>query len=430
VAEHAGPSGPHASERQGASHARAAGPGAPASARVGGSGGAKPPGLNWFDAWTRDIARDVTAEDLQRLFTHDTRDAYRFFSRGLDEEAVARHPWWQRVPLRVRQLFIAFTLKLSPARRSLYLISLVVALIGILKLYRQWGRIDVPFGTPFFHVTVFAPQWADGTLALLVAIILVNLLLLLEVAERLSLKGELEVAREIQLAMLPTGTYTAGDAEICGITRPANTVGGDFYDVLPLVDDPEGRVIVTIGDVAGKGSPAALLMALLLAVLRTLTDERLEARALMTRLNRQICRHTPGSRFITLFYGVYTPATGALTYVNAGQNPPLLRRADGAIERLGGTGIALGMFESSAYEAAETHVRPGDMLLMYSDGITEAENPAGEPFEESGLERFVAERGQDHPASLAPAILRAVEAHARDSRFTDDLTVLILHRTL
>ena len=92
---------------------------------------------------------------------------------------------------------------------------------------------------------------------------------------------------------------------------------------------PEGRVIVTIGDVAGKGSPAALLMALLLAVLRTLVDEKLEARALVARLNTQICRHSPGSRFITLFYGVYTPSTGALTYVNAGQNPPLLRRADG-----------------------------------------------------------------------------------------------------
>ena len=386
------------------------------------------PGSNWFDAWTRDIARDVTAEDLSRLFTHDTGEAYRFFSRGIDEERMAREPLWRQILLRVRQVFVAFTLKLSPARRSLYLISLVLALIGVLKLYREWGRVDVPFGTPFFHVAVFAPRWADGTLALLVSIILINLLLLLEVAERLSLKGELEVAREIQLAMLPMGTYTAGEAEVCGVTRPANTVGGDFYDVLPLVGDPEGRVIVTIGDVAGKGSPAALLMALLLAVLRTLVDERLEACALMTRLNRQICRHSPGSRFITLFYGVYTPSTGALTYVNAGQNPPLLRRANGTIERLGSTGIALGMFESSAYQAMDTHIGAGDMLVMYSDGITEAENPAGEPFEETGLERFIAEHGGEPPAVMAPAILRAVEAHARDSRFTDDLTVLILNR--
>src|SRR3954468_3974239 len=259
-----------------------------------GTGAARPSGPHWFDAWTRDIARDVTAEDLQRLFTHDTREAYRFFSRGLDEEKLARESYWRGFALRVRQVFVAFTLKLSPARRSLYLISLIVALIGVIKLYQQWGRIDVPFGTPFFHVVMFAPQWADGTFALLVSILLINLLLLLEVADRLSLKGELEVAREIQLAMLPTGTYIAGDAEICGVTRPANTVGGDFYDVLPISGDPLGRVIVTIGDVAGKGSPAALLMALLLAVLRTLVDEQLEARALMARLNVSISRHTPG----------------------------------------------------------------------------------------------------------------------------------------
>jgi phosphoserine phosphatase RsbU/P len=385
-------------------------------------------GPNWFDAWTRDIARDVTAEDLQRLFTHDTRDAYKFFSRGLDEDKLAREPWWRRQMLRVRQVFIAFTLKLSPARRSLYLISLVVALIGVMKLYRHWTTISIPFGTPFFNVAIYAPQWAEGTFALLISIILINLLLLLEVADRLSLKGELEVAREIQLAMLPTGTYSAADAEICGVTRPANTVGGDFYDVLPLRDDPEGRVIITIGDVAGKGSPAALLMALLLAVLRTLVDEKLEARALVARLNTQICRHSPSSRFITLFYGVYTPATGALTYVNAGQNPPLLRRADGSIERLGGTGIALGMFEGSTYGAVDTTVGAGDLLVLYSDGITEAENPAGQPFEEAGLERFLAARGGESPAALAPAILGAIEAHARDSRFTDDLTVLILKR--
>ena len=96
------------------------------------------------------------------------------------------------------------------------------------------------------------PVWADGTFALIVSLLLLNFLVLLEVADRLSLKGELEVAREIQLAMLPSGTYRDADIEICGVTQPANTVGGDFYDVLPLAD---GRVIVTLGDVAGKGSP-------------------------------------------------------------------------------------------------------------------------------------------------------------------------------
>jgi len=383
-------------------------------------------GPHWFDAWTRDLARDVSAEDLARLFTRDTWEAYRFFTRGLDEDRLAAEPWWRRQLLRIRQVFVAFTLKLSPARRALYVLSLIVALVGVINLYEGWRTITVPFGTPFFTIALWAPHWASGTFALLISIVLINLLVLLEVADRLSLKGELEVAREIQLAMLPTGTYEAGDAQICGVTRPANTVGGDFYDILPLQD---GRVLVTIGDVAGKGSPAALLMALLLAVLRTLVDEELDPRALVARLNTQICRHSPSSRFITLFYAVYTPGCGALTYVNAGQNPPLLRRANGSLERLEGTGVALGMFEGSTYDSLDTHVDHGDVLVLYSDGITEAENPAGLPFEESGLEQLVASRGSDAPAELAPAILHAVEAHARDSRFADDLTVLILKRS-
>ena len=122
-------------------------------------------------------------------------------------------------------------------------------------------------------------------------------------------------------------------------------------------------------------------MALLLAVLRTLVDEELEACALVARLNRQICRHSPASRFITLFYAMYAPGTGALTYVNAGQNPPLLRRADGSIERLEGTGIALGMFEQSTYTTGRVMLQPDDVVAVYSDGITEAENPQGRPFD-------------------------------------------------
>jgi sigma-B regulation protein RsbU (phosphoserine phosphatase) len=374
-----------------------------------------------FDTYTRDLSR----EDVQRLFTHDTPDAYRFFTRGLDADQFAGLPPWKRLPLRIRQIFMAFTLKLPAARRALYIVALFVALLGVIRLFRGFGAIAIPFGVPFIQIAVLTPIWADGTFALLLSLFLVNLLVLLEVADRLSLKGELEVAREIQLAMLPSGTYRDADIEICGVTRPANTVGGDFYDVLPLRD---GRVIVTLGDVAGKGSPAALLMALLLAVLRTLVDEELEAPALAGRLNVQICRHSPSSRFITLFYGVYTPATGALTYVNAGQTPPLIRRLDGRYERLGSTGVALGMFEGSVFGAVETKLQPGETVVLYSDGITEAEDPAGQPFEEAGLEMVVERHALAQPSEIGTRILKAVAEHAKDSRFTDDLTVLVLKR--
>jgi len=374
-----------------------------------------------FDTYTRDLSRD----DLQRLFTDDTRDAYRFFTRGHRDDKYAGMPLWKSAPLRLREFFIAFTLRLSPARRALYVGALIIALTGVIRLFRGFASIDFPFGVPFIQVGVLMPVWADGTLALLVSLFLVNLLILLEVADRLSLKGELEVAREIQLAMLPKGTYRAGDLEICGVTRPANTVGGDFYDVLPLRD---GRIMIALGDVAGKGSPAALLMALLLAVLRTLVDEELDAPALVERLNVQISRHSPSSRFITLFYAVYSPASTAKTYVNAGQNQPMIRRRDGRYERLGSTGVALGMFEHSKFASVDTMLAPGETLVMYSDGITEAEDPAGRPFEESGLELVVERYAEQGPAEIGIQVLKAVEAHAKASRFIDDLTILLLMR--
>ena len=375
-----------------------------------------------FDTYTHDISR----ADFERLFTHDTIDAYQFFTRGKDDDRYAGLPLWRRALLRLREFFVAFTLRLSPARRALYIGSLAIALVGMVRLFRGFGSVEIPFGLPFVQVAILTPVWAEGTLALIVSLLLVHFIVLLEVADRLSLKGELEVAREIQLAMLPAGTFRAADIQICGMTRPANTVGGDFYDVLPLAD---GRIIIALGDVAGKGSPAALLMALLLAVLRTLVDEELDAPALVARLNIQICRHSPGSRFITLFYAVYSPATGALTYVNAGQNPPLLRRLDGRYERLTGTGVALGMFEHSTFGAVDTTLGPGDMLVLYSDGITEAENPDGQPFEESGLELVVERFAAAEPADIGARVLKAVEEHARASRFADDLTILLLKRS-
>ncbi len=376
--------------------------------------------------WLHTYTRDLSGEDLHRLFTDDTRDAYDFFARGLDREELAGLPWWKRAAMRFRQVFIAFTLKLPAARRAVYVAALLIALLGIIRLFEGFAPVSVPLGIPFFRVAVVMPVWADGTFALIVSLVLVNLLVLLEVAERLSLKGELEVAREIQLALLPTGTYTSGDVEISGFTKPANTVGGDFYDVLPQAD---GRVVVTLGDVAGKGSPAALLMALLLAAMRTLVEERLAPPQLVARLNIQICRHSPASRFITLVYALYDPASGRLTYVNAGQNPPLIRRRDGRFERLHGTGIALGLFEHSEYGAAEIVLEAGELLVFYSDGITEAEDPSGQPLEESGLE-LVLERVADRsPSAIASEVLAAVHQHARRPKFTDDLTILVMKRS-
>lgn len=375
--------------------------------------------------------KDFTKEDLGRLFTYETPEAYRFFARGINTAELEGLPRHKRALKYLQGFFMAFTMRLSPARRVIYGVSLATCVIGLLQLFDGLGILSLrmPFPLHFISVGVPGPVFAEGTVWLLVGFLLMNLLVLLEVADRLSLKRDLEVAREIQQAMLPDGMWSAEGVEAFGLTRPANTVGGDFYDILPR---PDGTVIVALGDVAGKASPAALLMALLLAMMRTLVDEGLGLAALVKRLNLQIAKHAPASRFITLFVASYDPRTGHLQFVNAGQTPPLLRRQSGAIERLSTGGIALGMFEGATYDSGHATLQPGDALVMYSDGITEAEDPAGIAFDEAGLERTLALYPGTFPeataASVGQAIFDAVERHRRDSRLGDDLSVLVLSR--
>ena len=365
---------------------------------------------SFFEAYTQGL----TTLELERLFTRDAPDAYRFFSRGIDFSQLKQLPWHRRSFAHARLFFLAFTMKLTPARRAIYGVALVCVLVGLVELFRELHLLLVPH-----------PVFAPGTLWLLTGFLLTNLLVLLELADRLTLKNDLEIAREIQLAMLPRGAFLAPGVEAFGITRPANTVGGDFYDIIQL---PDGRVLVALGDVAGKGSPAALLMALLLAMMRTLVDEGLEGAALAERLNAQIAKHAPRSRFVTLFVAVLHPATGELVYVNAGQNPPLLRRTDGSYERLREGGIALGMFDKSTYTSGTTYLHAGELVIMYSDGITEAEDAMGQAFDEAGLQAVVDSGGWASAKELAWATFAAVEQHAHERRLLDDLTILAVRR--
>jgi sigma-B regulation protein RsbU (phosphoserine phosphatase) len=373
-----------------------------------------------------EYTRDLTSADVQRLLTRDTAEAYRYFTRHADTRGIDARAWYRRWPAQLRLVFVGFAMRLSPARRALYGVSIVSFLAGIFMLFRGVEAVRLLLFP--FTVTLPLPTWVDGTLWLALAFIGVNLLILMEVADRLSLKGDLEIARDIQLAMLPGGMQQAGDATVCGVTRPANTVGGDFYDVIPLAD---GRIVLAIGDVAGKGSPAALLMALLLAMLRTLVDEGLSGGRLIERLNVQVAKHSPASRFITFFYGLYDPATGRMQFVNAGHLPPIIRRASGAFERVTGetgSGLALGMFDEARYDTNEVTIGPGELLVLYTDGITEAENAAGRAFDETGLEAVLATSPSSDPLQIGRAMVEAVEHYAADARLADDLTALILQR--
>jgi len=377
-----------------------------------------------FREFVSGYTRDLKAEDLGRLFTRDTREAYEFFARTIDPKQLEGLSWHRRLIVQLRLFFTAFTMKLSPARRVVYAASLIFAAIGFFNLMQLRPALQAQVG----RVNVIMPGLGlpEGVGSFVIAFLLVNLIVLLEVADRLSLKNDLEIAREIQKAMLPPGRFRAPGADVAGFSRPANTVGGDFYEILPLGD---GRLVTAVGDVAGKGSPASLLMALLLAMMRTLTDERLEPADLMARLNVQVCRQSPGNRFITIFYAVLDLASGELTYVNAGHTPPLLLRSNGTIERLQSGGVALGMFDGSRFETGRVLLQPDDLLAVYSDGITEAENPKGQPFDEQGLETVLTAECRNNVAATCAAVVRAVEQHTADTRLADDLTLLLLRRS-
>ncbi len=371
--------------------------------------------------------KGLTSHEIHRLLTRDTRDAYRYFARGIDTSELERLPVHRRALARVRLFFLAFSLRLSPARRALFGLGLAAAVIGLIELFAGFELIRLPLAGPFLPVTVPLPVWTSGTIWLFLAFAATQLLVLLEVADRLSLKSDLNVAREIQLAMLPQGTYRVPGLEAHGRTRPANTVGGDFYDLQPLAD---GRLGVALGDVSGKGSPAALLMALLLAVLHTLLDEDLEPARLVERLNEHVARHAPASRFITFFFAAYEPVTGRLTYVNAGHPPALIRRRSGRYDRLRLGGVPLGLFEGSRYETGTAELEPGDLLVLVSDGVTEAERPDGEPFDETGITSLLDAHAAESPERLGDLLFDAVAHHTDDTRFADDLTVLALKRTV
>jgi sigma-B regulation protein RsbU (phosphoserine phosphatase) len=206
--------------------------------------------------------------------------------------------------------------------------------------------------------------------------------------------------------------------------RPANTVGGDYFDVIDL---GAGRIGIVVGDVAGKGMPAALLMALLQASLRTLVTAGLRGDQLIGKLNDHLFANIPSNRLVTLFYAEVDPPAGTLRYVNAGHNPPLLMRADGRSERLVATSVALGVLSDAEFTPVDTFLAPGESLFLYTDGVTEAFNPQDEEYGEARLEAFLAAR-RTVTEGLVDAVVQDVLAFSGPVRPHDDMTLMLIAR--
>jgi sigma-B regulation protein RsbU (phosphoserine phosphatase) len=249
-------------------------------------------------------------------------------------------------------------------------------------------------------------------------------LLMMELRDKLDLKGDLEIAREIQFGLVPSEPVVRDAFSICARMRPANTVGGDYYDIIELSADSVG---VVVGDVAGKGMPAALLMAMLQGSLRTLITAGFRGGLLIGKLNDYLVANIPPNSLVTLFYGELNTRSGELKYVNAGHNAPFVLRQAGS-ERLPSTGTVLGFFAGLPYEVSCTALNAGDRLLLFTDGLSEAFNPAEEEYGEARIQAFLEANRDLQDTEVIDGLIQNVLAFCRGSRPGDDMTVMSVAR--
>ena len=235
---------------------------------------------------------------------------------------------------------------------------------------------------------------------------------------------EMREAAEIQLALLPRTLPAVPGWSFAAACHPAAIVGGDTYDLLPL---PDGRIGLSIADVAGKGIPAALLASSLQAAVRSAATRGLSPAVLCDEVNRALCERIPTNRFVTFFYGVLDPATGRLQYANAGHNPPLVMRADATAEWLDVGGPVLGIEARCVWRQGEVVLRAADRLVLYTDGITEARDGSDDEFGTERLHAVVSAAGSGLGPAALDAIVRSVRSFA-GTRQDDDQTVIVVGR--
>ena len=237
---------------------------------------------------------------------------------------------------------------------------------------------------------------------------------------------ELQQAAEIQRSFLPASAPQVAGADLAGYNAPCRTVGGDYFDFFKY---PNGRVAMVLGDVSGKGMPASLMMMGLQARVQVLAEEPQNLAAVVNRLNKITCQNCPSNRFITFFICVLNPATGELAYCNAGHNPPVLVRADGSVEYLDGGGPVLGILPIANFSEYRALLAPGDVLAIYSDGVTEAMNGKDEEFGDERFAEALKANRQKCAAEIVDAVTQALTAFAAGSPAADDITLVVARRS-
>ncbi len=348
--------------------------------------------------WQR-VSEGREIDDLWSQFVADARASYGFYGREVDWEEIQKLPRWRR-PLHVaKEFFWALLLKMSPARRVLLLIAFVMLVMPVTKSQMNFEVI---------------------------AVLLLLLLLSLELADKVTMKRDLEIAREIQSWLVPSQAPEVAGADIAFATRPQNSVAGDYYDAFYPDPDNHEKLMLVVADVAGKSVPAALLMATLQASLRTVAIENAPLAELVARLNRYACAHSlDGRRFTTAVLGEYNPVTRRLTYVNAGHNAPILRRTNGDLLQLDVGGLPLGIESSVVYQTAELELQPGDALIFFTDGVVEAFNETGEEFGNERWNGAIRSLPNWRAEQTLQHLMKKVDEFVGATRQSDDITCLV-----
>jgi hypothetical protein len=366
------------------------------NARTGSS--AKEPGIG---AVLRD---DIRRGGFKKTLSQDYRDVKDFFLDDERRDRLGQMGWLKRGFFVSWWLLKALVLKLTPARRLLLLIALMMLF-----------SITVIFGED--QVTARNDTQIFGGIILL-------FILLLELKDKLIAQDELQAGRAVQQALMPESSPSVPGWDVWLFTQPANDVGGDLIDFLEV---KKGRYALALGDVAGKGLPAALFMAKLQATLRALATETANLKELATKMNYILHRDGLPTHFASLIYFELSQKSGIVRLLNAGHMPAIVMRKAGAEEMPKGA-QALGIMSKASFAEQKVTLRPGETLIAYSDGLTEARNQAGEFFGETRLMQQASRLKNRTADRIGEDILAAVAAFVGDAPAHDDLSMVIVRR--
>ena len=354
--------------------------------------------------WQR-ISEGRQLDELWSQFTADARASYGFYMK--EAEGLETQRGLRRLFGIAKTLFWSLLMKLTPARRVLLLVAFAMLVMSGIKFHSEKNvALDMNFEV--------------------MAALLFLLLLSLELADKVTMKRDLEIAREIQSWLVPSEPPKVAGADIAFATRPQNSVAGDYYDAFYPNPAALDRLMVVIADVAGKSVPAALLMATLQASLRTIAGENVPLVDLVARLNYYACAHSlNGLRFTTAVLSEYNPDSRRLTYVNAGHNAPILRRANGTLETLEAGGLPLGIRPATNYETASLELKPGDALIFFTDGVVEAFNGGGEEFGNARWLNAMRNLPDWDAQQTLQFLMQRVDEFVGATRQSDDITCLV-----